>query len=76
MLFLSIDENENFVNYITFLLGGLSLSGLIFSGVIAKEFLFVSINNPVFSVIYCLTAFLTAFYIMRISLIMVQNKNL
>ena len=51
MLFLSIDENENFVNYITFLLGGLSLSGLIFSGVIAKEFLFVSINNPVFSVI-------------------------
>ena len=76
MLFLSIDENENFVNYITFLLGGLSLSGLIFSGVIAKEFLFVSINNPVFSVIYCLTAFLTAFYIMRISLIMVQNKKL
>lgn len=76
MLFLSIDENENFVNYITFLLGGLSISGLIFSGVIAKEFLFVSINNPVFSVIYCLTAFLTAFYIMRISLIMVQNKKL
>lgn len=76
MLFLSIDENENFVNYITFLLGGLSLSGLIFSGVIAKEFLFVSINNPVFSIIYCLTAFLTAFYIMRISLIMVQNKKL
>ena len=76
MLFLSIDENETFVNYITFLLGGLSLSGLIFSGVIAKEFLFVSINNPVFSVIYCLTAFLTAFYIMRISLIMVQNKKL
>lgn len=76
MLFLSIDENENFVNYITFLLGGLSLSGLIFSGVIAKEFLFVSINNPVFSVIYCLTAFLTAFYIMRISLVMVQNKKL
>lgn len=76
MLFLSIGENENFVNYITFLLGGLSLSGLIFSGVIAKEFLFVSINNPVFSVIYCLTAFLTAFYIMRISLIMVQNKKL
>lgn len=76
MLFLSIDENENFVNYITFFLGGLSLSGLIFSGVIAKEFLFVSINNPVFSVIYCLTAFLTAFYIMRISLIMVQNKKL
>lgn len=76
MLFLSIDENENFVNYITFLLGGLSLSGLIFSGVIAKEFLFVSINTPVFSVIYCLTAFLTAFYIMRISLVMVQDKKL
>lgn len=76
MLFLSIDENENFINYITFLLGGLSLSGLIFSGVIAKEFLFVSINNTFFSIIYCVTAFLTAFYIMRISLVMVQDKRL
>ena len=77
MLFLSLDKNENYVNYVTFLLGGLSLSGLIFAGVVAKEFLFVSIqNNILLSVLYCIVAFMTAFYIMRISLIMIKDKNL
>ena len=77
MLFLSLDKCENYVNYVTFLLGGLSLSGLIFAGVVAKEFLFVSVqNNTLLSVLYCIAAFITAFYIMRISLVMIKDKNL
>jgi len=76
MLFLSIDDNENFINYITFLLGALSLSGLIFSGLIAKEFLFASINTLPLAILYCIIAFLTAFYIIRISLVMVKDKKL
>ncbi len=75
MLFLCLDENENYVNYVTFLLGGLSLSGLIFSGLIAKEMLFSGLNG-VFAVLFCLTAFFTAFYIMRIALVMIKNKEL
>lgn len=77
MLFLSLDKIENYVNYVTFLLGGLSLSGLIFSGVVAKEFLFVSIQNNTFlSILYCITAFMTAFYIIRISVVMIKDKQL
>ena len=30
MLFLCLDENENYVNYVTFLLGGLSLWSVVF----------------------------------------------
>ena len=76
MLFLSLDENENYVNYITFLLGALSLSGLLFSGLIAKEFLFGSINNTIFQILYCIIAFVTAFYIMRIPLVIIRDKML
>lgn len=77
MLFLSLDKIENYVNYVTFLLGGLSLSGLIFSGVVSKEFLFASIQNNTFlSILYCITAFMTAFYIIRISVVMIKDKQL
>ncbi len=77
MLFLALDNKENYVNYVTFLLGGLSLSGLIFSGVVAKEFLFTSIeSNLIFSILYCIVAFMTAFYIMRIAIVMVEDKKL
>ena len=77
MLFLSLEKIENYVNYFTFLLGGLSLSGLIFSGVVSKEFLFASLGgNTILSVLYCITAFMTAFYIMRISIVMIKDKTL
>ena len=75
MLFLCLDENENYVNYVTFLLGGLSLSGLLFSGMIAKEMIFDGLNGA-FAVLFCLTAFFTAFYIIRIALVMIKDKEL
>ena len=77
MLFLSLDKNENYVNYITFLIGALSLSGLIFSGMVAKEMLFTGVKtNTIFAVLYCIIAFLTAFYIMRLALVMIKNATL
>ena len=77
MLFLCLNKKEYYVNYITFLLGGLSLAGLIFSGITAKEFLFAQLESNVFlSVLFCITAFFTAFYIMRISIIMIKAQKL
>ena len=43
MLFLALDTKNSYVGYVTFLLGALSLSGLIFSGMIAKEVIFTSL---------------------------------
>ena len=65
------------MNYVTFLLGGLSLSGLIFSGLIAKELVYATTSScPFVSILYCLVAFFTAFYIMRIALVVIQDKKL
>ena len=75
MLFLSIDTKNSYVGYVTFLLGALSLSGLIFSGMVAKEIIFSSLNS-VSAILFCIVSFLTAFYIIRISVLMIQNEKL
>lgn len=76
-LFLLLDDIDYYVNYITFLIGGLSLAGLIFSGLIAKELLYsTASNNIIISTIYCITAFFTAFYIIRIALVLIKDKKL
>lgn len=76
-LFLSLDDIDHYVNYVTFLLGGLSLSGLIFSGLISKELVYAAtLSCPFVSILYCLVAFVTAFYIMRIALVMIKDKKL
>ena len=80
MLFLALpqlEEKIRFINFIIFMLGALSLSGIAFSGMLAKEFLFDSLNQTIlYSVLYCLISFLSAFYIIRLSLLIAQNKNL
>ncbi len=81
MLFLCLGVNkdgcESYMGFITFVLGGLSLAGLIFSGLSAKEFLFTAVKHEAaFVVLFALISFLTAFYIMRISLVMVEDSKL
>ena len=77
MLFLSLDIKETYTGYIAFLLGGLCLAGLLFSGIVPKEALFVSVENNVFlSVIYQIISFLGAFYIMRLAIVMIKDKPL
>lgn len=76
-LFLCLNKKENYINYVTFLLGALSLAGLIFSGVTAKEFLFAQLeNNTLLAVLFCIIAFFTAFYIIRIGIVMIKDTKL
>lgn len=76
-LFLCLNKKENYINYVTFLLGALSLAGLIFSGVTAKEFLFAQLeNNTLLAVLFCIIAFFTAFYIIRIGIAMIKDTKL
>ena len=77
MLFISLpkdNEKWNYSSFILFLLGGLSLSGLILSGMIAKELVCVTLGTKAVTIISIL-AFLTAFYIFRITLILFDKHN-
>ena len=78
LLFITLPkENEswNYLKFIIFLISGLSLSGLIFSGMIAKEMITNGLNN-IFIAIISSISFLTAFYIMRIALILFNKHEL
>ena len=70
LLFLTLPKDNqkwNYIYFIMFLLGGLSLSGLILSGMISKEMLILNIGRCGVAVVSTLS-FLTAFYIIRIAL--------
>ena len=74
MLFITIpneDKSWNFVNFTLFLVGGLSLSGILLSGMVAKEFLALNLGTLGVTILAILS-FLTAFYIIRIALISVD----
>lgn len=75
MLFLTLEEQKfSFANFILFLIGGLSLSGVIFSGMIAKEFLYLDLPLTL-KIVFSFISFLTAFYIIRIALIIGMDKE-
>ena len=77
-LFLTLPkENEkwNYTNFILFLISGLSLSGIILAGLASKEMLFMNSGNTA-EVIFSLISFLTAFYIIRIALIVADKQGL
>ena len=78
VLFISLPKENGSWNYfkcISFVISGLSLSGLMFSGMIAKEMMIV-IAGPKIIAIFSILAFLTAFYIIRITLILYSQNNL
>lgn len=78
MLFLTLPkENENwsYFKFVGFLISGLSLSGIILSGMIAKEFMALNLGNTL-TVIFSFLSFLTAFYIIRIALVIADNNGL
>ena len=76
MLFLSLDEKNTYIGYISFLIGALSLAGILFSGFVAKEFIYAAFNCLTLKVFFGLISFLTAFYIIRLSLIMMKDEKL
>lgn len=76
-LFLSLDIKNNLAGYIVFVLSALSLSGLLFSGLIAKEFLYASLTgNLVLKHAYCVIAFLGAFYLMRLAVLVYKSEDM
>ena len=78
ILFLTLPrENEkwDYANFTVFLISGLSLSGIVFSGMIAKEMLALNLGNNSY-IAFCLISFLTAFYIMRIAVVTADEMGL
>lgn len=78
LLFITLPkENEkwNYINFVVFLLSGLSLSGLLFSGMIAKELIALDLGT-VATIIFSVISFLTAFYIIRIALVVYDSAGI
>lgn len=78
MLFILLpEENQkwNITNFSLFLIGGLSLSGLIFSGYAAKEMTVYQSGN-ISAIIFIILSFITAFYIARIAFKIVEARGL
>lgn len=69
-------ENEkwDYIKFIVFLVSGLSLSGLIFSGMISKELLTNALGTTG-TVLMSVLGFLTAFYIIRIALVVFDSNG-
>lgn len=80
MLFICLPkegENINYITLATFVIGALSLAGLIFSGVCAKEFLYTALEgNKIFAILFCINSFLTAFYITRLPIVMIKDREI
>ena len=77
VLFLTLPkENQkwNYINLIFFLVAGLSLSGILFSGMIAKEMIAYNLDGFK-TVILATLSFLTAFYIIKIALMLYSKEE-
>lgn len=77
LLFITLPrENEkwNYISFIVFLVSALSLSGLMFSGMIAKELITFNLGN-IGTVVLSILSFLTAFYVIRIALKVFDNNG-
>lgn len=78
MLFITLPEDErkwNYTSFILFLVGGLSLSGLLLAGMLSKEMLATDLAVKG-TVVLSILSFLTAFYIIRIALVLADRNEL
>ena len=66
-------EKWKFYSFIIFLVSGLSLSGILLSGMIAKEMIATNLGT-IGTITVSIISFLTAFYIIRIALVL-YDKN-
>ena len=80
MLFLLLpkeDKTISYASFIFFVIGGLSLSGIIFAGFTAKEILFSSLPyNSYWLYLFVAASFLTAFYLSRLCILLFKNNTL
>lgn len=80
MLFLLLPQEEKRMSYLSlvlFILGALSLSGIVFAGYFAKELIYDGITySSVVYKIFAIISFLTAFYISRLAFLIYKNCEL
>lgn len=77
LLFITLPkENEkwNYISFVIFLISALSLSGMLFSGMIAKEIITTNLGN-IATICLSVLSFLTAFYIIRIALVVFDSNG-
>ena len=78
-LFVLLPKEKNIpkINFILFIAGALTLAGLILSGVGAKELIFVNFENSrIISYLFMMVCFISAFYIIRLLIIIYKNSEL
>ncbi len=77
MLFMNLPKENKLskVELIIFIAGALSLGGLLFAGCGVKEILFKASINPLYSYIFLAIAFVTAFYITRLSFLIYKKSE-
>ena len=79
MLFILLPRENSIpkLNLLLFIIGSLSLAGLLFAGIPAKEFLYANVQiNKILSLTYLIISFLTAFYISRLGFIIFKTCEL
>ena len=77
LLFITLpkeDEKWNYFSFIVFLITGLSLSGILLSGMISKEMIAYNLGN-IGTIFVSIISFLTTFYIVRIALVLYDKNN-
>ncbi len=68
-------EKWSYINFTLFVISGLSLSGIILSGMATKEMIYLPLGQ-IGSVIFAIISFLTAFYIIRIALVVADRHGI
>ena len=79
MLFLSLPREDNSNSYIRFgifIIGALSLSGIVFAGVPAKELMYILFNShKIISSLFLAICFINAFYITRLCTLIHKDSS-
>ena len=80
MLFLALPKEDKLISYADFsifVIGALSLSGLLFAGMYSKEIFFEFIkNNIMIEIPFLIFTFISAFYILRLAVLIFKNSTM
>jgi len=76
-LFISLPKEKQYskLNFIFFIFGALSLAGILFAGIGAKELIFTGINNKILSILFMFVSFMTGFYISRLGFVIYKSSE-
>ncbi|MBR6126939.1 hypothetical protein IKQ21_04565 [bacterium] len=77
MLFLCLpkDDKTSKFTFLIFVLGGLSLAGIIFAGFPAKDYFYYSLTHRILKYVFLFSTFFSAFYIARLACLIHKNSE-